>query len=551
MAPPKSQKPVTSKDLTCTICGVELARKGDMPRHMRTHSDNKDSMLHRCPVEGCNFANLQRSNVDTHIRTHTKEKNQQCPDCEFSAVDPGSLTRHRKRKHGYVPKKRKSRKTNAPEANSLSNNAEEDDGDDDTPPATSSRASRRHHPYRAPSVQSSSSASGSVPSSSAPSKQGTRQKSFRVTNLRSAVTKEELQPSFNKWTLPRPPVAPVVPYIDISSDTDDDDDEYDDLPPLLSPSSAFSSPPPSPPLTISSSPSSSITELDETDDEIQQLYMPLDTSKSKLVAPEDFEKEFFWLYGNKERMARAANPKSVYPAVDAVPSTLVPGTTVGDPADVLRFNYQLSLPLDAEMGMGIDWDPQQTEGQSSQLDLSADYTHDTDTGYTGDVSWYSYSDMDIDMNTNPKPDNPIPPNNSILPDNSIPPDKTTPYNPQPEVYQPKPQSTYGYSALLSHFAEADEGIPYATPEEVDQLLGLPSSFRSAHVEYPPPHSCTHTQPWNSGDVLYNNNAQEYGYNDYHLQLPTSEYVELGNQDYGQQFDWASLETWAGIISASS
>ncbi|KAJ3808284.1 hypothetical protein F5876DRAFT_67412 [Lentinula aff. lateritia] len=50
-----------------------------------------------------------KSNVETHIRTHTKSKTNNCPDCDFTTVDPGSLTRHRKRIHGYIPKTRRSR----------------------------------------------------------------------------------------------------------------------------------------------------------------------------------------------------------------------------------------------------------------------------------------------------------------------------------------------------------------------------------------------------------------------------------------------------------
>ncbi|KAK0469893.1 uncharacterized protein EV420DRAFT_1634301 [Desarmillaria tabescens] len=82
-------------------------RKGDMPRHMRTHAQDKSKLMHRCPV--CGFENMQKSNVDTHIRTHTRQKSQHCPDCTFCTSDPGSLTRHRKRLHGYVPKQRQSR----------------------------------------------------------------------------------------------------------------------------------------------------------------------------------------------------------------------------------------------------------------------------------------------------------------------------------------------------------------------------------------------------------------------------------------------------------
>ncbi|KAJ4474963.1 hypothetical protein J3R30DRAFT_3406134 [Lentinula aciculospora] len=101
----------TLKDLTvCDLCGTKVARKGDIPRHMRRHlsAEEKSSQSYACPYDGCTYKNLQKGNVDTHIRTHTKEK-KKCPSCNFETPDPGSLTRHRKRHHGYVPEPRKRR----------------------------------------------------------------------------------------------------------------------------------------------------------------------------------------------------------------------------------------------------------------------------------------------------------------------------------------------------------------------------------------------------------------------------------------------------------
>ncbi|KAJ8077798.1 hypothetical protein PM082_002232 [Marasmius tenuissimus] len=104
----------------CTICHVVISNKTDMPRHMKIHSENRDKLMHRCPYPDCKFENLQKSNVETHIRTHTKAKTERCPDCDFSTVDPGSLTRHRKRIHGYVPKARRSRQPPPPKTQILS-----------------------------------------------------------------------------------------------------------------------------------------------------------------------------------------------------------------------------------------------------------------------------------------------------------------------------------------------------------------------------------------------------------------------------------------------
>lgn len=100
------------------------------PSFLPVFPDNfdRDIMLrmHRCPFQDCDYQNLQKSNVDTHIRTQqvsaqfspfhlltvapsTGEKSRLCPDCDFASADPGSLTRHRKRFHGYVPKPRQAR----------------------------------------------------------------------------------------------------------------------------------------------------------------------------------------------------------------------------------------------------------------------------------------------------------------------------------------------------------------------------------------------------------------------------------------------------------
>ncbi|KAJ3810155.1 hypothetical protein F5876DRAFT_77069 [Lentinula aff. lateritia] len=98
----------------CPECHRILARKGDLPRHLRTHLDpvTKDSLSYKCPYDGCTFSNLQKSNVNTHLRTHTNEKSIVCPDvdiCGFATSDPAALTRHRKRRHDYVPRPRKRR----------------------------------------------------------------------------------------------------------------------------------------------------------------------------------------------------------------------------------------------------------------------------------------------------------------------------------------------------------------------------------------------------------------------------------------------------------
>ncbi|KAG2113974.1 hypothetical protein DEU56DRAFT_688856, partial [Suillus clintonianus] len=82
----------------CTVCHKTISRKADLPRHMRTHDDHKEALMHACPFFDCDYKTLQKSNMQTHIRTHTGERSKICPHpgCAFATTDPGSLTRHRK-----------------------------------------------------------------------------------------------------------------------------------------------------------------------------------------------------------------------------------------------------------------------------------------------------------------------------------------------------------------------------------------------------------------------------------------------------------------------
>ncbi|KAH9944645.1 hypothetical protein B0H21DRAFT_823276 [Amylocystis lapponica] len=129
MAPQRTVYPVPQPSLppstvgvqvgvACIVCHKVLARKADMSRHMKLHSEDVETLKLRCHYENCKYATLQLSNLNTHMNTHTGAKPYLCHDtffdsntgaivqCSFRTSDPGSLTRHRKRMHGYVPRPR-------------------------------------------------------------------------------------------------------------------------------------------------------------------------------------------------------------------------------------------------------------------------------------------------------------------------------------------------------------------------------------------------------------------------------------------------------------
>ncbi|KAI9569751.1 hypothetical protein HD554DRAFT_2170745 [Boletus coccyginus] len=100
MAPPRA-----STAVVCDVCHKTINRKADLPRHMKTHAENKEALMHACDHPGCTYKTLQRSNLLTHLDVHLRQRRHKCPeeDCGFRCTDPGSLTRHRRGVHGYQP----------------------------------------------------------------------------------------------------------------------------------------------------------------------------------------------------------------------------------------------------------------------------------------------------------------------------------------------------------------------------------------------------------------------------------------------------------------
>ncbi|KAJ7578645.1 hypothetical protein C8J56DRAFT_353490 [Mycena floridula] len=104
---PRSNATVSPR-ATCHICHRTLSRANDLSRHIKSCHSPAETKAFCCPFAGCTYSNSQKSNLKTHINTHTGEQSSKCPNCPFKSTDPGSLTRHRKRLHNYIPKPRKS-----------------------------------------------------------------------------------------------------------------------------------------------------------------------------------------------------------------------------------------------------------------------------------------------------------------------------------------------------------------------------------------------------------------------------------------------------------
>ncbi|KAF8888443.1 hypothetical protein CPB84DRAFT_1465227 [Gymnopilus junonius] len=56
-----------------------------------------------CTFGECKYSTMVKVDFQIHCRRHTNDRVYKCEDCGFSTVDPSSYTKHRQKKHGYIP----------------------------------------------------------------------------------------------------------------------------------------------------------------------------------------------------------------------------------------------------------------------------------------------------------------------------------------------------------------------------------------------------------------------------------------------------------------
>ncbi|GBM83667.1 Histone-lysine N-methyltransferase PRDM9 [Araneus ventricosus] len=95
---PDSIRPGEKKPHACYMCPKKFKRKGDLVRHLQTHTGEKPFV---CDVCGKGFTH--KGHFDTHYRTHTGEKPFVCDICREGFTQKGNLDRHYRTHTGEKP----------------------------------------------------------------------------------------------------------------------------------------------------------------------------------------------------------------------------------------------------------------------------------------------------------------------------------------------------------------------------------------------------------------------------------------------------------------
>ncbi|KAG1768784.1 hypothetical protein EDD22DRAFT_870632 [Suillus occidentalis] len=89
---------------TCSAqadCNQTFAKFADLKKHEAAHSPD----AYYCTWPECDFVTLMKNSYDIHYAKHTGKQREICPHdgCNYKTHDPALLTRHRTKRHGYVP----------------------------------------------------------------------------------------------------------------------------------------------------------------------------------------------------------------------------------------------------------------------------------------------------------------------------------------------------------------------------------------------------------------------------------------------------------------
>ena len=88
-SPAGPRKPKAPKRFACDICGTAFAKKNNLQKHQKTHSDEKPFAC-----ETCDARFTTKSNMQAHMRLHTGEKPYKCEICDAAFSQRGNLTKH-------------------------------------------------------------------------------------------------------------------------------------------------------------------------------------------------------------------------------------------------------------------------------------------------------------------------------------------------------------------------------------------------------------------------------------------------------------------------